>query len=169
VCRHGVIHALTTERTTQTNILCPLSLPPTQTNKTKQACAKTRVVTRCLEPSWDLDEVVLLPSITPHAPPEQYAALHVLITAMDMDLTSADDIIGFALLPLAPLLAASPSEPHPFDLPLRKNGLDKGRGRVKGKVRLEWPEEGQVFREDRSKKGDLPKMVQLMKACCVVS
>lgn len=76
-------------------------------------------------------------------------------------------MIGFALLPVAPLLSST--TPQPFDLPLRKNGLAKGRGRVTGKVRVEWPGEGEVFREDRSKKGRLPKHVQLIQQCCTVS
>ena len=82
---------------------------------------------------------------------------------------SADDLIGFALLPVAPLLASSSADsgPHSFDLPLQKNGLAKGRGRVKGKVRVEWPGEGEVFREVRRKR--LPKAAQLVRECCVVS
>lgn len=82
---------------------------------------------------------------------------------------SADDLIGFALLPATPLFSSSAAAPFKFDLPLRKNGLAKGRGRVRGKVRLEWPEEGESFFEDKSKKGRLPKHVQLARQCCTVS
>lgn len=81
---------------------------------------------------------------------------------------SADDLIGFALLAVAPLLAAAAAGPQSFDMPLRKNGLAKGRGRVRGKVRVEWPGEGEVFREERRKR-QLPKAAQLVRECCVVS
>ncbi len=52
-----------------------------------QACAKTSVITKSLAPDWGAEEVALLPAIHKDAGPEAYAALHVLITAMDFDLT----------------------------------------------------------------------------------
>lgn len=76
-------------------------------------------------------------------------------------------MIGFALLPATPLLS-SPA-PYAFDLPLRKDGLAKGRGRVRGWVRVEWPGDGETFKEDKKKKGRLPKHMQLAQKCCSVS
>jgi hypothetical protein len=53
----------------------------------KKACAKTTVIPRSLAPDWGSEEVTLLPAIRKDAGPGAYAALHVLVTAMDFDLT----------------------------------------------------------------------------------
>lgn len=60
---------------------------PPHNQHNPQACARTGVVTKSLNPSWGAEEVVLLPAVSKDAQPEAYAALHVLITAMDFDLT----------------------------------------------------------------------------------
>jgi len=92
----------------------------------------------------------------------RWKAVHICITAMDWDLASADDLIGFAVLPIIDVyrhMALPPSLPpsrppfYAFDLPLMKNGVG-GRGRIVGKLRLEWPErEGGHFPDTSRREG----------------
>jgi hypothetical protein len=90
----------------------------------------------------------------------RWKAVHICITAMDWDLASSDDLIGFAVLPiidvyrhmaLPPSLPPSRPRSYAFDLPLMKNGVG-GRGRIVGRVRLEWPERGGGHFPDTSRR-----------------
>jgi len=92
---------------------------------------------------------------------ERWKAVHICITAMDRDLTSSDDLIGFAVLPIIDVYrltvsssSSSPSRPpsYSFNLPLMKNGTG-GRGRIQGRVRLAWPERGRSFPDTSRREG----------------
>ena len=92
---------------------------------------------------------------------ERWKAVHICITAMDRDLASSDDLIGFAVLPiidvyrltvLSPSLPPSRPPSYAFNLPLMKNGTG-GRGRIQGRVRLGWPERGRSFPDTSRREG----------------
>ena len=123
----------------------------------------SRVQFATLEPSWSKVPDLLIGS----ADRARLDTCHIILAVLDYDTHSADDPMGYAILPLRDFLDTE-GTPKPFSLELlchSRAGQDgKGAGTISGSIEVLWPKDGQ--RPAGSRVGVRSSACG---SCCVVS